>query len=454
MSVQGLTPRQIVAYLDEHIVGQAEAKKCVAIALRNRARRMNLPADLAAEVTPKNILMVGPTGVGKTEIARRLAKLVGAPFVKVEATKFTEVGYVGRDVESMVRDLAERAFRMVQERMVQELRPQAGEAALERMVDFLVPGSRPSEGQGIPTFAAFLKGAPEPSEPAPSKEGTRGKMRRLLEEGKLDDREVEIEVVEKRLDYAAEGNVAMINMNDMLAEMMPAKKKRLKVKVKEGLELLGEEEAERLVDKDKAGREALRLAAEEGIIFIDEIDKVCKAGHHGADVSREGVQRDLLPIVEGTVVRTKWGPLPTDHILFIAAGAFQMSSPSDLVPELQGRLPLRVELKSLGAAELARILEEPKHSLVAQYQALMATEGVDLIFDASAAPRIAELAEHINRESENIGARRLHTLMERLLEEVSYAAEDYRGTLTIDADYVNNKLASLAQDADLSRYLL
>lgn len=454
--LEGLTPRQIVGYLEEHIVGQSEAKKAVAVALRNRARRSALPEDLAAEVTPKNILMVGPTGVGKTEIARRLAKLVGAPFVKVEATKFTEVGYVGRDVESMVRDLAEAACRLTRSKLAAAQASRAREAALERMVDFLVPGSRPEQPKngGIPTFAAFLKGAPEPSAPALKNEGARGKMRRLLEEGKLDDREVEIELPEKALDFGADQNGMVNPMGDMLKDMMPRKTRRLKVKVKEGLELLAEDEADKLVDDDLAAREGLKLAAEQGIIFIDEIDKVADSGHRGADVSREGVQRDLLPIVEGTVVRTKWGPLATDHILFIAAGAFQTASPGDLVPELQGRLPLRVELNSLGAEELARILVEPKHSLISQYQALLATEGVTLDFKPEAVRRLAELAEGINRESENIGARRLHTLMERLLEEVSFSPEDYQGIVTIDADYVNKKVGALAAQGDLSRYLL
>lgn len=454
----GLTPRQIVAYLDRYIVGQAEAKKAVAVALRNRVRRQALPPELAAEVTPKNILMAGPTGVGKTEIARRLAKLVGAPFVKVEATKFTEVGYVGRDVESMVRDLAEVACRMVREKLVADKTPEAREAAIERMIDFLVPGLAPKSEGGIPTFAAFLKGvAPQEPKPAaePSHEGARGKMRRLLEEGKLDDREVEIEVAEKALDLGAEQN-GVISMGDMLKDMMPRKTKRLKVKVKDGLALLQEEEAEKLVDSDYAGREGLKLAESEGIIFIDEIDKVtAAAGGRGADVSREGVQRDLLPIVEGSVVRTKWGPLATDHILFIAAGAFQTSSPSDLVPELQGRLPIRVELDSLGAEELARILVEPRHNLIEQYQALLGTEGLQLSFTDGAVKRIAVLAEEANRSEDNIGARRLHTMVERLLEDYSFAPEDYRDApQVIDEARVDEKLASLVENSDLSRYLL
>lgn len=457
-NADSLQPAAIVAYLDRYIVGQTEAKRAVAVALRNRVRRRRLPEELAAEITPKNILMVGPTGVGKTEIARRLASLVQAPFVKVEATKFTEVGYVGRDVESMVRDLVEAAVRMVKERMAAEKTDSAASAARERMIDYLVPVKRSGEGGGIPTFMSYLKGveADEPSQGPEMKDSTRDKMRRLLEEGKLDDREVEIEVQETPPATGMDQSAMGVNIGEMLGSFMPKRTKRRRVKVKDGLRILQTEEAEKLIDTDRAHQEAIKSAQDEGIIFIDEIDKVVASENRGgADVSREGVQRDLLPIVEGCTVPTKYGPVKTDHMLFIAAGAFQSVKPSDLVPELQGRLPLRVELSALRKEDLSKILTEPRHNLLDQYKALLSTEGVELCFTADGIDRLAELAERTNRESENIGARRLHTMLERVLEDVSFSASDYAGqTVTIDRAAVDKKLADIAANVDLRRYLL
>ncbi|EEX48414.1 MULTISPECIES: ATP-dependent protease ATPase subunit HslU [Jonquetella] len=457
-NADSLQPAAIVAYLDRYIVGQTEAKRAVAVALRNRVRRRRLPEELAAEITPKNILMVGPTGVGKTEIARRLASLVQAPFVKVEATKFTEVGYVGRDVESMVRDLVEAAVRMVKERMAAEKTDSAASAARERMIDYLVPVKRSGEGGGIPTFMSYLKGveADEPSQGPEMKDSTRDKMRRLLEEGKLDDREVEIEVQETPPATGMDQSAMGVNIGEMLGSFMPKRTKRRRVKVKDGLRILQAEEAEKLIDTDRAHQEAIKSAQDEGIIFIDEIDKVVASENRGgADVSREGVQRDLLPIVEGCTVPTKYGPVKTDHMLFIAAGAFQSVKPSDLVPELQGRLPLRVELSALRKEDLSKILTEPRHNLLDQYKALLSTEGVELCFTADGIDRLAELAERTNRESENIGARRLHTMLERVLEDVSFSASDYAGqTVTIDRAAVDKKLADIAANVDLRRYLL
>lgn len=457
--VTDLTPRQIVAYLDEHIVGQTEAKKMVAIALRNRLRRQKLPKDLAREVTPKNILMVGPTGVGKTEIARRLAKLIRAPFVKVEATKFTEVGYVGRNVESMVRDLVAVAARMVREELIEKYRSEARSAAIDCMVDALVPsGKKESHATGIPTFLSFMNQTPPKEEPAPSQGGpsdaTKAKMRRLVEEGKLDDREVEFELTlpAPETDESLENGFAII---DMMKMMNKTRTKKVKTTVAKGLEMLQVQEAEKLLDEDMVAEEAIKLAEETGIIFIDEIDKVANGSSHGADVSREGVQRDLLPIIEGCQVKTKYGVVNTDYILFIAAGAFAQAKPSDLVAELQGRLPLRVELTSLGADELTRILTEPRHSLVQQYQALLETEGVTVQFEPEALRRIAELAESANHSVENIGARRLHSLLEKLLEDVNYAAEDYCDQpYVIDVEKVETSLSKLVRDTDLNRYLL
>lgn len=455
-----LQPADIVEYLDRYIVGQHKAKRAVAIALRNRVRRRRLPADVAREIMPKNILMVGPTGVGKTEIARRLANLVQAPFVKVEATKFTEVGYVGRDVESMIRDLVEASIRMVKDRMTEELQGPALDAARERMIDCLVPLKKSSSG-GIPTFMSYLKGtqdmAYEEPEGESMKESTRAKMRRLLETGKLDDREVEIEVQETSPSMPGADMSAMgMNLGEMLGSFMPRRTKKRKVKVKDGVRIFQAEEAEKLIDTDKAHREGIERAQEEGIIFIDEIDKIVARGTSGgADVSREGVQRDLLPLVEGCNVSTKYGSVSTEHILFIAAGAFHTVQPGDLVPELQGRLPIRVELTALGKDELARILTEPRHNLLQQYRDLLSTEGVTLRFGDDAVDELAAMAEQTNLESENIGARRLHTMVERLLEELSFNAVAHAGQeVLIDRTFVQKQLKELVQDSDLRRYLL
>jgi len=462
-----LTPRRIVEYLDRYIVGQEKAKKSVAIALRNRIRRRNLSPEMAKEVAPKNILMVGPTGVGKTEIARRLAELVKAPFVKVEATKFTEVGYVGRDVESIIRDLAESAVAMVKKRKIEEVRTPAAERAEQRLADALLPGSE--KKPSMPDFMKIFGGGreqEEPPQPAPEEErmrdSTRKKLLTLLEEGKLDDREVEIDVTESQsVGIPLLGGAGMdsmgINIGDMLGGLLPKKTKRRRMKVAEARRLLRAEEAEKLVDMDAVVREALEKAAEEGIVFIDEIDKVAARGGSGGgpDVSREGVQRDLLPIVEGSPVPTKYGTLNTDHILFITAGAFSSVKPSDLVPELQGRFPIRVELQPLKREDLARILVEPENSLLRQYTALLGTEGVELSFDDDAVQEIALLAERMNGEMENIGARRLHTMIEQLLEEISFEApESGARSCPIGAEFVRERLAPLISDSDIRRYLL
>ncbi|PIE54255.1 MAG: HslU--HslV peptidase ATPase subunit [Dethiosulfovibrio peptidovorans] len=468
-----LIPSAIVQYLDRYIVGQDRAKRAVAVALRNRIRRRMLEADLAHEVAPKNILMVGPTGVGKTEIARRLAELVNAPFVKVEATKFTEVGYVGRDVESMVRDLVETAIQMVRKKMLEDVQASAMEKARERVVDFLVPSRKKNASGGIPTFMSVLKSigsdAPdqsseetEISEDERMRDSTRVKLLDLVAQGKLDDREVEIEVQESpHMGIPIMGGMGMdemgISIGEMLGGLMPKKKKHRTVKVKDALRLLQNEEAEKLIDEDAATRMGLEKAQEEGIIFVDEIDKIVARGGAGGthDVSRDGVQRDLLPVVEGCSVQTKYGQVSTDHILFIAAGAFHQSKPSDLVPELQGRFPIRVELEPLDKTQLARILTEPKHSLLQQYEALLQTEGVTLDFREDGVQEIAALAESMNLEMENIGARRLHTMVEQLLEEISYEAPERSGeTVTVGGDFVRERLASLVQDSDVRRYLL
>ena len=462
-----LTPRMIVEYLDRYIVGQEKAKKSVAIALRNRIRRRRLPEGIAREIAPNNILMAGPTGVGKTEIARRLADLVKAPFVKVEATKYTEVGYVGRDVESMIRDLAESAVAMVKKRKIEEVQAPAAERAEQRLADALLPGSE-RRASAPDIMRLFGGGADRESTPQPppeeerARESTRRKLLALLQEGKLDEREVEIDVAESQsVGIPILGGAGMdsmgINIGDMLGGLLPKKNKRRRVKVSEARRLLQAEEAEKLVDMDAVVREALEKAAEEGIVFIDEIDKVASrgAGGSGPDVSREGVQRDLLPIVEGSPVSTKYGTLNTDHVLFITAGAFSSVKPSDLVPELQGRFPIRVELQPLKREDLARILVEPENSLLGQYKALLATEGVELEFTDDAVAEIALLAEKMNAEMENIGARRLHTMVEQLLEEVSFEAPDSgAGRYPIDAEFVRERLAPLVSDGDIRRYLL
>lgn len=441
-----LTPKQIVQELDKYIIGQKEAKKAVAIALRNRWRRQRLPEELRDEVIPKNILMIGPTGVGKTEIARRLALLVNASFVKVEATKFTEVGYVGRDVEAIIRELAEASFKMVKAEKLKEVEEQAQEIAEEKILDYLVPRKVRRLGR--------LEG--EEPEESPARE----KFGQLLKEGKLDDKIVEIEVNEKP---AIVGGVIAPGMEDienqlkdLFSSLTPSKKKRRKMIVKDALKYIKNEEAENLIDMDEVAQEAVYRAENYGIVFIDEIDKVAgKSRSSGPDVSREGVQRDLLPIVEGTTVSTKYGPIKTDHILFIAAGAFHLSKPSDLIPELQGRFPIRVELKALTKDDFIRILTEPKNALIKQYKALMETEGVHLEFTDNAIEEIAIIAEKVNEKTENIGARRLHTILERIMEDYSFEAPDLKGqTIIIDKKVVQSKLEDIVQDEDLSNYIL
>jgi ATP-dependent HslUV protease ATP-binding subunit HslU len=447
-AVDSLTPREIVAELDKYVVGQAKAKRAVAIALRNRLRRQKLPAELADDVAPKNILMIGPTGVGKTEIARRLAKLAQSPFIKVEASKFTEVGYVGRDVESMVRDLVELAVDMVREEQLKDVALRAEQAAEERLLDLLLP-PRPSAPDENPSVARDAQQA------------TRERIREQLRSGKLDERVVEIEVQDRgvpSLEIIQGSSIEEVGLN--LKEMMPGffqgRSKRKRVPVPEAKERLRADEEQKLVDMDSVSRTAVKRVEESGIIFVDEIDKVAgREGSQGPDDSREGVQRDILPIVEGTTVNTKHGMVRTDHILFIAAGAFHVSKPSDLIPELQGRFPIRVELDALGQAEFVRILTEPRSALIKQYTALMATEGVTLTFSNEAIALVAEFAALVNEQTENIGARRLHTIMERLLDEISFDAPDLSGrSITIDADYVRRMLADIVRNEDLSRYIL
>ena len=467
-AVDALTPRQIVAELDKYVIGQAKAKRAVAIALRSRIRRQRLTAEMAEEVTPKNILMIGPTGVGKTEIARRLARLAQSPFVKVEASKFTEVGYVGRDVESMVRDLAELAVDMVRAERAEEVREKARRAAEERLLDLLLPPARPPM-PGEETTAPFDRAQGAPSDGRGAREQaarTRERLREQLHEGRLDDRVVEIDVapgVMPSFEVIAGTSVEEIgaNLKEMMGNLMQGGRPRTRrLKVSEALEYLVGEEQARLVDMESVSREAVRRVEQSGIIFIDEIDKIASrdtmgGGSHGPDVSREGVQRDILPIVEGTTVNTKHGMVRTDHILFIAAGAFHVAKPSDLIPELQGRFPIRVELEPLTRDDFVRILTEPKNALIKQYTALLDTEEVTLTFTAGAVGRIADFASRVNDANENIGARRLHTVMERLLDEVSFEAPDLgRQMLTIDEAYVDRMLADIVRNDDLSRYIL
>jgi ATP-dependent HslUV protease ATP-binding subunit HslU len=451
-AVQSLTPREIVAELDKHVVGQANAKRAVAIALRNRMRRQKLPPELADDVLPKNILMIGPTGVGKTEIARRLAKLAHSPFLKVEASKFTEVGYVGRDVESMVRDLTELAVEMVRDERRVEVKEKARQNAEERLLDLLLPP--PS----VPSYVP-------PEDQAKEHYGsTREKFREQLREGRLDDRQVEIEVREKSFpsfEIIAGSSVEEIDINvkDMLpglGNMFAGRTRKKKVRVPDALAQLAQEEEQKLIDMEVVARAAVDRAEQAGIIFIDEIDKIAgREGSQGPDVSREGVQRDILPIVEGTTVNTKYGMVRTDHVLFIAAGAFHVSKPSDLIPELQGRFPIRVELEPLGRDDFVRILTEPRSALVKQYTALIGTEGVTLRFEQGAIERIADFATLVNERTENIGARRLHTVMEKLLDEVSFEAPDLgEQTIDITAEYVERMLADIVGNEDLSRYIL
>ena len=447
MTAPELTPREIVAELDKHIIGQNAAKRAVAIALRNRWRRMQVPEGLRQEITPKNILMIGPTGVGKTEIARRLAKLANAPFVKVEATKFTEVGYVGRDVDSIVKELVDVAVKMTREQEIEKVRVRAADAAEERVLDALLPQPR---RMGFST-----------DEPLQARDGeTRQKFRKMLREGQLDEREVELELRSLPMGVEIMAPPGMEEMQQQLQSMFANlggnKTRTRKVRVKEAQKLLIDEEAAKLINEDELKVQALKNAEQNGIVFIDEIDKVTRRQESiGSDVSREGVQRDLLPLVEGSTVSTKYGTVKTDHVLFIASGAFSLSKPSDLIPELQGRLPIRVELESLKVEDFVRILTEPDAALTTQYRALMQTEGVDVKFDESGVRRIAEIAHQVNERTENIGARRLHTVMERLLETVSYDASEQGGTsLSIDAKYVDDHLGNLVKNEDLSRYIL
>src|SRR5688572_7408216 len=466
-AASSLTPREIVAELDKHVIGQAKAKRAVAIALRNRIRRQRLPADIAEEVTPKNILMIGPTGVGKTEIARRLAKLAHSPFIKVEASKFSEVGYVGRDVESMVRDLVELAVDMVRAERSEDVKDKAREAAEERLLDLLLPPTRPATTGEFdsPNVVRIPTGSTDQTAREQANR-TRERMREQLRAGRLDDRSVELDVQNAPMpsfEVIAGTSVEEIGMNlkDMMGNMFGGRAKTRRMKVPDALQHLITEESGKLVDMESVQRTAVQRVEQAGIIFIDEIDKIASrdgmagGGHGGPDVSREGVQRDILPIVEGTTVNTKHGMVKTDHILFIAAGAFHVSKPSDLIPELQGRFPIRVELEPLTREDFVRILTEPRSALVKQYVALLGVDGVELTFTPNAVARIADFAARVNDATENIGARRLHTVMERLLDHISFEGPDLKPNIvTIDESYVDKMLADIAKNEDLSRYIL
>jgi ATP-dependent HslUV protease ATP-binding subunit HslU len=460
MSSNQLTPREIVEQLDKYIIGQGEAKRAVAIALRNRWRRQNVAKDLGEEISPKNIIMIGPTGVGKTEIARRLAKLDNSPFIKVEASKFTEVGYVGRDVESMVRDLVELSVNMIKSEEQENIKPKAAEIAEERLLDILIP-PRPVERK-VEDLISDRNFEVQENEQTPQIDNTREKMRKLLREGKLDNRYVDLEISEVKSGpmieiFTSSGIEDMgLNIKEMFGNIFPQKKKKSRAKVPEALKILEQEEAQRLVDMDKVTKAAIERVEQSGIIFLDEIDKIVGSDStHGPDVSREGVQRDLLPIVEGSTVNTRYGMVKTDHILFISAGAFSATKPSDLIPELQGRFPIRVELDSLGKDEFIRILTEPHNALIKQYKEMMATEGVKLIFADDAIAEIAEVAAVVNEKTENIGARRLYTILETLLDDISFNAPEMAGEeVVIDANYVKEKLENIVEDEDLSRYIL
>ena len=455
--MKSLTPKEIVFELNKYIIGQHDAKRAVAIALRNRWRRQNVSDDLKDEIAPKNIIMIGPTGVGKTEISRRLANLSQSPFLKIEASKFTEVGYVGRDVESMIRDLTDLAINQVKAEEAEKVQLKAKEIAEERILDLLLPPRKEERNKVEP--------AEKPLELVNKEQGkentTREKLRKLLREHKLDERVVDLETTQRAIPiveiFSGSGMEEMdINVKDMFGNLFPKKTRKRKAKISEAIEIITQEEAQRLIDMDKVTKQAIERVEQSGIIFLDEIDKVVgKDTAHGPDVSREGVQRDLLPIVEGSTVTTKHGMVKTDHILFVASGAFYSSKPSDLIPELQGRFPIRVELESLGKEEFIRILTEPQNALIKQYKALMETEGLELIFKDDGIAEIAEIATIVNERTENIGARRLHTVMEKLLDELSFDAPDLeKKKFTIDAQYVKEKLESLAKDEDLSRYIL